>query len=69
MSHATLVAMGSVFPSESVVFFSILTFSWMGPLLCVSHEKTLYLKDVSKLGHSDSVNGFYLVVQNNKLYR
>ncbi|KAF3796553.1 ABC transporter C family member 3 [Nymphaea thermarum] len=34
--------------------FSILTFSWIGPLLSLGNQKTLDLKDVPKLGKNDS---------------
>ncbi|XP_008792064.3 ABC transporter C family member 3-like isoform X3 [Phoenix dactylifera] len=40
-------------------FLSILTFSWMGPLLSVGHKKTLDLKDVPQLADTDSVNGIF----------
>ncbi|XP_010914891.1 ABC transporter C family member 3 [Elaeis guineensis] len=38
---------------------SILTFSWMGPLLSVGHKKTLDLKDVPQLADTDSVSGVF----------
>jgi ABC-type multidrug transport system fused ATPase/permease subunit len=37
-------------------FFSLLTFSWMGPLLAVGHKKTLGLDDVPGLDPGDSVS-------------
>uniref|UniRef100_A0A0D9UXD6 ABC transporter C family member 13 n=1 Tax=Leersia perrieri TaxID=77586 RepID=A0A0D9UXD6_9ORYZ len=36
-------------------FLSVLTFSWMGPLLAVGHRKTLDLDDVPRLDPRDSV--------------
>ncbi|KAM0878477.1 hypothetical protein ACQ4PT_034840 [Festuca glaucescens] len=38
-------------------FLSVLTFSWMGPLLAVGHRKTLDLDDVPDLDTGDSVAG------------
>ncbi|RCV24892.1 hypothetical protein SETIT_5G122800v2 [Setaria italica] len=38
-------------------FLSVLTFSWMGPLLAVGHKKTLGLDDVPGLDPGDSVAG------------
>ena len=38
-------------------FLSVLTFSWMGPLLRVGHRKTLALEDVPGLEPGDSVAG------------
>ncbi|XP_020251180.1 ABC transporter C family member 3-like, partial [Asparagus officinalis] len=49
---------------ENAGFFSLLTFSWMGPLLSVGHQKTLDLEDVPQLAQSDSVNGVYPVFKN-----
>uniref|UniRef100_A0A0E0JEP9 MRP-like ABC transporter n=1 Tax=Oryza punctata TaxID=4537 RepID=A0A0E0JEP9_ORYPU len=40
-----------------VGFLSVLTFSWMGPLLSVGHRKTLDLDDVPGLDPGDSVAG------------
>ncbi|CAM0879854.1 unnamed protein product [Alopecurus aequalis] len=38
-------------------FLSVLTFSWMGPLITVGHTNTLDLDDVPDLDHGDSVAG------------
>lgn len=38
---------------------SMLTFSWMGPLLSLGHKKILDLKDIPKLDHPDTVDGVY----------
>ncbi|KAJ3694201.1 hypothetical protein LUZ60_009681 [Juncus effusus] len=40
-------------------FFSILTFSWMGPLLALGKKKTLDLEDVPLLDTRDSINGIF----------
>nr|CAD1842945.1 unnamed protein product [Ananas comosus var. bracteatus] len=40
-------------------FLSVLTFSWMGPLLSVGHKKTLELKDVPPLDSRDSVDSVF----------
>lgn len=55
---------GSMSIFENAGFFSLLTFSWMGPLLSVGHKKTLDLEDVPQLVHSDSVNGVYPIFKN-----
>nr|QEY08335.1 ATP-binding cassette sub-family C member 3a [Crocus sativus] len=52
---------GSVSLFENAGFLSILTFSWMGPLLSAGHKKTLDLEDVPLLAHVDSVHGSYPV--------
>ncbi|XP_074557731.1 ABC transporter C family member 3-like [Curcuma longa] len=44
----------SLFENASIL--SILSFSWIGPLLSVGHEKTLELKDVPQLATNDSVH-------------
>ncbi|KAM0842047.1 hypothetical protein ACQ4PT_058606 [Festuca glaucescens] len=41
----------------SAGFLSLLTFSWMWPLLAVGHRKTLDLDDVPDLDHGDTVAG------------
>ncbi|KAI3881270.1 hypothetical protein MKW92_018817, partial [Papaver armeniacum] len=46
-------------PFSTASFFSLLTFSWMGPLLGVGYTKTLDIKDVPGLDIRDSVNGVY----------
>ncbi|XP_030928841.1 ABC transporter C family member 3-like isoform X2 [Quercus lobata] len=45
----------NVTPYSNAGFFSILTFSWMGPLISVGNKKTLDLEDVPQLDPSDSV--------------
>ncbi|KAG6518883.1 hypothetical protein ZIOFF_022364 [Zingiber officinale] len=44
----------SLFENASIL--SILSFSWIGPLLSVGHKKTLELKDVPQLASNDSVH-------------
>ncbi|XP_023873586.2 ABC transporter C family member 3 isoform X1 [Quercus suber] len=45
----------NITPYSNAGFFSILTFSWMGPLISVGNKKTLDLEDVPQLDPSDSV--------------
>ncbi|XP_059444810.1 ABC transporter C family member 3-like [Corylus avellana] len=45
----------TVTPYSNAGFFSILTFSWMGPLIAVGNKKTLDLEDVPQLDPGDSV--------------
>ena len=47
----------NVTPYLNAGFFSILTFSWMGPLIAIGNKKTLDLEDVPQLCPSDSVFG------------
>ncbi|KAF3946838.1 hypothetical protein CMV_026936 [Castanea mollissima] len=49
----------NVTPYLNAGFFSILTFSWMGPLITIGNKKTLDLEDVPQLGPSDSVFGAF----------
>uniref|UniRef100_A0A7N2MIM3 ABC-type xenobiotic transporter n=1 Tax=Quercus lobata TaxID=97700 RepID=A0A7N2MIM3_QUELO len=45
----------NVTPYSNAGFFSILTFSWLGPLISAGTKKTLDLEDVPQLDPSDSV--------------
>ncbi|XLR29413.1 hypothetical protein HN51_049306 [Arachis hypogaea] len=45
----------TVTPYSNAGIFSILTFSWVGPLIAVGNKKTLDLEDVPQLDSSDSV--------------
>ena len=45
----------TVTPYSSAGIFSILTFSWIGPLIAVGNKKTLDLEDVPQLDPGDSV--------------
>ncbi|KAJ4975723.1 hypothetical protein NE237_000829 [Protea cynaroides] len=42
-------------------FLSVLTFSWLGPLLAVGNKKPLNLEDVPQLSTNDSANGVFPV--------
>ncbi|KAL6185608.1 hypothetical protein ACLB2K_041738 [Fragaria x ananassa] len=44
--------------------FSILTFSWMSPVIAAGNKKTLDLEDVPELDKADSVVGSYPVFRN-----
>ncbi|KAI3979585.1 hypothetical protein MKX01_001777 [Papaver californicum] len=44
-------------PFSTASFFSLLIFSWMGPLLGVGNKKKLDIEDVPELDFADSVNG------------
>ncbi|OMO55730.1 hypothetical protein COLO4_35877 [Corchorus olitorius] len=48
-----------VTPYSNAGIFSILTFSWMGPLIAAGNKKTLDLEDVPQLDSSDSVVGAF----------
>lgn len=50
---------GLIAPRSKASVFSILTFSWMGPLIAVGSKKPLDLEDVPQLGHVDSVKGAF----------
>ncbi|KAK6229842.1 hypothetical protein SCA6_018793 [Theobroma cacao] len=47
----------TVTPYSNAGIFSILTFSWMGPLIAAGNKKPLDLEDVPQLDSSDSVVG------------
>ena len=49
----------NVTPFSNAGIFSILTFSWMGPLIAVGNKKTLDLEDVPQLDTGDSVSGTF----------
>ncbi|KAM7492766.1 hypothetical protein LguiA_035687 [Lonicera macranthoides] len=54
----------TVTPYSNDNIFSILTFSWMGPLISTGYKKTLDLEDIHQLDSVDSVNGSYPVLKN-----
>ncbi|KAJ7963673.1 ABC transporter C family member 3 [Quillaja saponaria] len=49
----------TVTPYSNAGIFSILTFSWMGPLIATGNKKTIDLEDVPQLASSDSVVGTF----------
>ncbi|KAK8620541.1 hypothetical protein V6N13_067014 [Hibiscus sabdariffa] len=49
----------TVTPYSNAGIFSLLTFSWMGPLIAAGNKKTLDLEDVPQLDSSDSVIGAF----------
>ncbi|KAL5548580.1 hypothetical protein UlMin_003811 [Ulmus minor] len=46
-------------PYSNAGIFSILSFSWMGPLIALGKKKTLDLEDVPQLDVNDSANGVF----------
>ncbi|XP_042486083.1 ABC transporter C family member 3-like [Macadamia integrifolia] len=53
----------NITPYSAANFLSILTFSWMGPLLAVGNKKTIDLEDVPQLATSDTVNRVFPVLR------
>ncbi|KAF6145051.1 hypothetical protein GIB67_013402 [Kingdonia uniflora] len=51
-------------PFTNASFFSILSFSWMSPLLAVGNKKIIDLGDVPQLDGHDSVNDIYPIFKN-----
>ncbi|XP_034677988.1 ABC transporter C family member 3-like [Vitis riparia] len=49
----------AVTPFSKAGFFSLLTFSWMGPLIAEGNKKTLDLEDVPQLDTSNSIVGVF----------
>ncbi|OMO83125.1 hypothetical protein COLO4_22684 [Corchorus olitorius] len=49
----------TITPYSNASIFSIITFSWMGPLIAAGNKKTLDLEDVPQLDSSDSVVGVF----------
>lgn len=49
----------TITPYSKAGIFSILTFSWMGPLIAVGNKKTLDLEDVPQLASSNSAFGTF----------
>ncbi|KAK4278351.1 hypothetical protein QN277_016208 [Acacia crassicarpa] len=52
-------------PYSKAGFFSIVTFSWMSPLIAVGNKKTLDLEDLPLLSNHDSVYGTFPTFRNN----
>ena len=55
----------TVTPFSKAGFFSLLTFSWMGPLIAEGNKKTLDLEDVPQLNNSNSIVGVFPAFRNN----
>ncbi|KAF8365046.1 hypothetical protein HHK36_032950 [Tetracentron sinense] len=55
---------GNVTPFSNANFLSILTFSWIGPLITAGNKKALDLEDVPQLAAGDSVYGVFPVLIN-----
>ncbi|KAL5547288.1 hypothetical protein UlMin_006975 [Ulmus minor] len=49
----------TVTPYSNAGIFSILSFSWMSPLIALGKKKTLDLEDVPQLASNDSANGVF----------
>ncbi|XP_034678524.1 ABC transporter C family member 3-like [Vitis riparia] len=54
----------TVTPFSKAGFFSLLTFSWIGPLIAEGNKKTLDLEDVPQLDTSNSVVGVFPAFSN-----
>ncbi|CAI9760381.1 unnamed protein product [Fraxinus pennsylvanica] len=65
-SEITFTGDEIVTPYANASIFSILSFSWMSPLISAGNKKALNLEDVPQLALFDSVRGTFLIL-NNKL--
>ena len=54
----------TVTPFSNAGVFSLLTFSWMGPLIALGNKKTLDLEDVPQLDSVNSVVGSFPIFRN-----
>ncbi|XP_059662406.1 ABC transporter C family member 3-like isoform X1 [Cornus florida] len=54
----------TVTPYLNASFFSILTFSWIGPLIAIGKKKTLDLEDVPQLAGVDTVREAFPIFRN-----
>ncbi|CAK9308686.1 unnamed protein product [Citrullus colocynthis] len=54
----------TVTPYESAGIFSILSFSWMGPLIAMGNKKTLDLEDIPQLASCDAVSETFRILRN-----
>lgn len=49
---------------ETAGILSILSFSWMGPLIAIGKKKALNLEDIPQLASRDTVSGTFQIVKN-----
>ncbi|KAJ9563312.1 hypothetical protein OSB04_008472 [Centaurea solstitialis] len=49
----------TITPYANSSIFSLLTFSWLSPLISIGHNKPLDLHDIPQLSHPDSVTGSF----------
>ncbi|KAL8462294.1 hypothetical protein ACS0TY_033372 [Phlomoides rotata] len=56
----------TVTPYAKAGFFSLFTFSWVGPLISLGYKRTLNLEDVPQLDFPDTTKGAFPIL-NNKL--
>lgn len=54
----------TVTPYETAGIFSILSFSWMGPLIATGNKKALDLEDIPQLASRDAVSGTFQILRN-----
>ncbi|XP_022139647.1 ABC transporter C family member 3-like [Momordica charantia] len=54
----------TVTPYETAGIFSILSFSWIGPLIATGNKKALDLEDIPQLASRDAVSGTFQVLRN-----
>ncbi|GJY04827.1 ABC transporter C family member 3-like protein isoform X3 [Tanacetum coccineum] len=55
---------GTVTPYAKCSIFSLVTFSWLSPLIAIGHKKPLDLEDVPHLSGVDSVKGSFPILRN-----
>nr|GEV25329.1 ABC transporter C family member 3-like isoform X3 [Tanacetum cinerariifolium] len=56
--------LGTVTPCAKCSIFSLVTFSWLSPLIAIGHKKPLDLEDVPHLSGVDSVKGSFPILRN-----
>ncbi|XP_022981345.1 ABC transporter C family member 3-like [Cucurbita maxima] len=54
----------TVTPYETAGIWSILSFSWMGPLISTGNKKALDLEDIPQLASHDAVSGTFQILRN-----
>ncbi|KAI3979532.1 hypothetical protein MKX01_001724 [Papaver californicum] len=55
-------------PYSSANLYSILTFSWLNPLLDLGNQKTINLDDIPQLSPEDNANGIYSIFKEKILH-